>query len=772
MMRIISRLKNFWPFTIKFYAISFITLMSLIFGLLGWGMQYKLNTIRDEALIRNNQAALVEISYVINHITDEIKLRAQSIARQDETRQQLFNPAYYLYWRDTRILGSGTLPGFLQAVELYNQHGNSLAERTIGGMPNIVSTQDIGNFVIRQGGRDFLYSVYPIPASNGNANSVQGYVGFKIDMLDALKNEQHYSYISIESIDLKIREMERIPLEQIFSHLEFGLIPNTENMALAASIERFQRQILITMIVLYFLFYLLLSSVLSAPLHRLSMHIDALRTGQGGLLAKSYTHSLPVAELEKVRNSLNDYQSKLEEMHLSLNEKNDELWQLAHHDPLTGIYNRRGFEEDWKHVLSVSSGHRLGVALLLFDCDHFKAINDTYGHPTGDQVIQAITRTLQSTLRHGDRLYRIGGDEFATLFLDVDAALALHTAERCIEAVSLYDFTSMGIKEPVRISAGLAYATGTDIDMLADLPKQADVAMYHAKRPGKSKIAIFDHSMSENTNILFSNSINNLVFKVMESDESIEMHYQPIINLDTGKVDYYEALLRIRDGNNLIMPSTIFPIIEERRLEAEFDIVILGRIAKDIERGKIPAGTGISFNVSGPGVIDPFVLEKINELAAYLKQYKLLIEVTETALITQLHLASSILNKLRHQGFLIALDDFGSGYSSLSYLSNMPVDCVKFDVSLIRQLFSGNKQSIIIENLADMVIKAGYELVAEGVETEEILEKIAQLGFTRGQGFLFGRAENTCRESAKISFFETKYAILNQAASVLGEGKK
>jgi EAL domain-containing protein (putative c-di-GMP-specific phosphodiesterase class I) len=159
-------------------------------------------------------------------------------------------------------------------------------------------------------------------------------------------------------------------------------------------------------------------------------------------------------------------------------------------------------------------------------------------------------------------------------------------------------------------------------------------------------------------------------------------------------------------------------------------------------------------------------------LAAYLKQYKLLIEVTETALITQLHLASSILNKLRHQGFLIALDDFGSGYSSLSYLSNMPVDCVKFDVSLIRQLFSGNKQSIIIENLADMVIKAGYELVAEGVETEEILEKIAQLGFTRGQGFLFGRAENTCRESAKISFFETKYAILNQAASVLGEGKK
>ena len=153
-------------------------------------------------------------------------------------------------------------------------------------------------------------------------------------------------------------------------------------------------------------------------------------------------------------------------------------------------------------------------------------------------------------------------------------------------------------------------------------------------------------------------------------------------------------------------------------------------------------------------MIDPSVIKKINELAVYLKQYTLFIEVTETALITQLHLASSILNKLRQTGFKIALDDFGTGYSSLSYLSNMPVDCVKFDVTLIRQLFENNRQSIIIENLATMVLKAGYDLVAEGVETEAILEKIVQLGFTRGQGFLFGKAENSCRETAKIPFFK------------------
>lgn len=752
---LINRLKNLWPFTIKFYALSFITLMSLIFGLLGWGMQYKLNVIRQNAFSHNQQSALAELNFVIGHVISEIVVQAQFIASQDETRQQFFDPAYYHYWRDNRIYGGGNLRNHVKAVELYNKQGNSLAERTTGDMPRHVNKQDLGNYVTRQSGRDFIYVFYPIPAIGASTNSVQGYAGFKLDILDAIRNEQRYSYLNIDSLKLNLKELERISLDDIYSRLEFTLIPNVENVALTASIERFQRQALFTMIVLYFLFYLMLSSVLSAPLRRLSMHIDNLRKGNGGLLAQNYTQSLPIAELEKVRTSLNDYQSKLDEMHLSLSEKNDELWQLAHHDPLTGIYNRRGFEEDWRHMLSVSSGHRIGVALILFDLDHFKAINDTYGHPTGDLVLQAITHTLQNTLRHGDRLYRLGGDEFATLFLDVDSALALVTAERCLEAVSQYDFSSIGIKEPVRLSAGMAFATGTDIELLVGLPKQADVAMYHAKRPGKSKIAVYDRDMLANTNLLFSNSINSLVFKAMEGGDSIEMHYQPIVNLSTGKVDYYEALLRIRHGDNLIMPSTIFPLIEERRLEAEFDAVILAKIANDLKEGKIPAGTGITFNVSGHGLIVPLVQEKINSLAIYLKQYKLIIEVTETALITQLHLASNILNKFRKQGFLIALDDFGSGYSSLSYLSNMPVDCVKFDISLIRQLLEGGKQSIIMESLATMVIKAGYELVAEGVETPEILEKIAQLGFTRGQGYLLGRPENACRELETLSYFVT-----------------
>ena len=750
-MRIRSELRLLWPFTIKAYAIGFIVLMSLIFGILGWAVQDKLDRIGAAAKIHNTQAANQEIAHVVSRIISEITQRADSLVIQDETQQQLVNPAYYGYWRENRVRAAGILPGFVQAIEIYTRQGASLAAHPLNEMPTQINLRDIGSFLSRQGNHLYLTIFYPIPDQDGRPDSALGYLGFKLDLLNAVKKEQPFSYVNPNSIHIKIDEQEHLPLSQLASRLEFKLLSNPESTALASTIKQFQQQVLLVLIGLSLLFYLMLVSLLAAPLRRLSLHIDALREGQGGLLAKSFSRSLPVAELEKVRHSLNDYQSKLEQLHHSLNEKDDQLRALEQHDPLTGIYNRRGFEEDWEHVLSVSSGHRLEVSLILFDCDHFKAINDTYGHQTGDQVIQAITSTLQNTLRRGDRLYRLGGDEFATLFLDIGPSLALQTAERCIEAVSQYDFSSLGIREPVRVSAGLSYASATDAESLSTLPKQADIAMYHAKRPGMQKVAVYDDSMTNDAVVLFSTGVTNAVFEALATGELIEMHYQPVVNLANGEVDYYEALVRIRDGHELIMPSSIFPIIEARRLEAEFDLVIIGRIEKDLEKGIIPPRTGISLNVSGPGVINPKIIQKLLQLGRFLDRYSLIVEVTETALITKLHQASVNLNKLRQEGFKIALDDFGSGYSSLGYLANMPVDIIKFDISMVRLLDAGGRQGLIVENLASMIIKAGYHLVAEGIETEKTLQKIVEVGFSCGQGYLFGRPENTCREAAKFS---------------------
>lgn len=207
--------------------------------------------------------------------------------------------------------------------------------------------------------------------------------------------------------------------------------------------------------------------------------------------------------------------------------------------------------------------------------------------------------------------------------------------------------------------------------------------------------------------------------------------------------------MRIRDGDELLSPPAIFPIIEARRIEVEFDIAIIERITQDITQGSIPRGTGISLNISGPSVVNPTILNLIQTLSIHLGQYAIVVEVTETALITQLHQASYNLNELRKAGFLIALDDFGSGYSSLGYITSMPVDIVKFDISMIRHLMEESRQSIIVAQLAEMLAKTGYQLVAEGIEDENTLEQVKRMGFSCGQGYLFGRPERACRGLAQ-----------------------
>jgi diguanylate cyclase (GGDEF)-like protein len=262
-----------------------------------------------------------------------------------------------------------------------------------------------------------------------------------------------------------------------------------------------------------------------------------MRHGKGELLGASYRGMLAVTELENVRQSLNDYQQQLDDMHVSLAHKNQELWTLAHHDPLTGIFNRRAFDDDWRAMHRTPGDSRLGVAFLLFDCDHFKAINDTYGHQVGDQVIQGLTESLHGALRARDRLYRLGGDEFATILFSSDIGHARQVAERCAEHVLRHDFIAYGVKEPVRVSIGIAYLDETCDDALQRLHRQADVAMYHAKRPGQGKIAVYTPEMGEGHEALVSNAETSAVYEAMADPERLEMHYQPVLALSSSRIE-------------------------------------------------------------------------------------------------------------------------------------------------------------------------------------------------------------------------------------------
>jgi EAL domain-containing protein (putative c-di-GMP-specific phosphodiesterase class I) len=229
------------------------------------------------------------------------------------------------------------------------------------------------------------------------------------------------------------------------------------------------------------------------------------------------------------------------------------------------------------------------------------------------------------------------------------------------------------------------------------------------------------------------------VHQAITQGDNLVMYYQPVINLGDDRVEYYEALVRIKDGEGIIAPADIFQIVESRRLEQEFDQAVFGCIHNDLASGKLPAGTGISINVSGPSIIDERVVEWLKPFVTYIDRYKLLIEVTETSLIRQLHKAGHVLNQLRERGFLVALDDFGSGYSSLRYLASMPVDVVKFDITLIRGLEEDSQQRTVIEGLAEVIMDAGFPLVAEGIEHVELLDRVRDLGFGYAQGYLVGR---------------------------------
>jgi EAL domain-containing protein (putative c-di-GMP-specific phosphodiesterase class I) len=262
--------------------------------------------------------------------------------------------------------------------------------------------------------------------------------------------------------------------------------------------------------------------------------------------------------------------------------------------------------------------------------------------------------------------------------------------------------------------------------------------MYRAKRPGQANVVMFTESLAQDSESLFSSWVNTAVYDAVIYGTGMSMHYQPIVDLGDGSICHYEALVRIEQDGELIMPSNIFPVVEARRLEVELDRAVLRSVLADLAAGKIPPDTGVSINLSGPSLVHEQMKSWLMDFKPYLARYRIMIEVTETALITQLGLANENLAQLREQGFEIALDDFGSGYSSVRYLATMPVDVVKFDITLVQGL-QDDSQRIMVTHLAQMILESGHQLIAEGIENTSTLEAVRSAGFARGQGYLFGR---------------------------------
>jgi diguanylate cyclase (GGDEF)-like protein len=419
--------------------------------------------------------------------------------------------------------------------------------------------------------------------------------------------------------------------------------------------------------------------------------------------------------------------------------------QLAHqafHDGVTGLANRALFAERVRHAIARGRRERRGLAVIFLDVDDFKTINDSLGHAAGDEVLIEVARRLDASIRGADTAARFGGDEFAVLLEDVqDSQEAADAAERILEALAV-PLVAAHKELSMRCSLGISvceHESGTDAD---EMIRDADAAMYIAKRDGKGGYRLFEPAMHEG--VLARLELRTDLQRAIAT-EQLELHYQPVVRLEDGSVAGVEALLRWRHPERgLIPPDSFIPIAEETGLIVPIGRWVLRegcRHARRVLAALDPsAQPTMSINLSLKQIQQSDIVADVRDALAEsgLDPHYLTLEITETVLMADADLAVQRLQELKEVGVRLALDDFGTGYSSLSYLSRFPVDILKMDRSFLR-----GGATPEASGLATAVVALGatlhLEVVAEGIEFPEQWHTLRDLGCEMGQGFYFAR---------------------------------
>jgi diguanylate cyclase (GGDEF)-like protein len=415
------------------------------------------------------------------------------------------------------------------------------------------------------------------------------------------------------------------------------------------------------------------------------------------------------------------------------------LLHEATHDALTGLGNRTLFSEQVEQALSGG----MPVAVLCLDLDDFKLVNDSLGHPAGDVVLQVVGERLSGLLRPGDAVARLGGDEFAMLVIDPDNATGGAVAQRALAAIRQpIGLPAVGptARTPhivhSNVSVGVAHSNGDS--SVEALLRDADIAMYLAKQSGKGHHEVFQPGMRQD--MIDRLELRSELSEALARNEFV-LHYQPIIEVDTGLPVGVEALLRWdHPRRGRVEPMQFIPLAEETEL-----IIPIGRwvlmeaCRRAVELDPRPDGLEIAVNVSAVQLRDPGLVDDVQHALdrAGLAPSRLILELTESSVITDMDSAAITLCELRTHGVRIALDDFGAGYASLQHLRAFPVDIVKLDRSFV--VSSLEHDSTMLSGLIEMAANLGMETVGEGIEEPSQLDMLRSLRCRYAQGFLIAR---------------------------------
>ncbi len=424
----------------------------------------------------------------------------------------------------------------------------------------------------------------------------------------------------------------------------------------------------------------------------------------------------------------------------------DQLTYQALHDPMTGLANRALFQDRVVHALSRRSDQpNHGVAMLFLDLDDFKSINDTFGHDGGDRVLQTISARLRSALRESDTAARLGGDEFAVLLEDVaNETGASEIVARLLELISA-PLSIDGREVSVDCSIGIAVVDpiGDTEPTVEELLRNADAAMYQAKTADGNTFRYFRPELQET--VVAQLALRADLKAAIAADE-LTLAYQPIFDLGADEITGYEALLRWEDPvRGSVPPATFIPIAEDTGLIVPLGRWVLERACDDAvafqKHDPCRRHRVLSVNISAQQLARTELVDEVQSAlrSSGLDPHDLMLEITESLLISNVELAIERLSALRKIGVRIALDDFGTGYSSLSYILQLPIDVIKIDKQFIDSVDRDDRRSRLTAAIVGLARTLDLDCVAEGVERPAQHERLKELGCEYAQGFLLAR---------------------------------
>jgi diguanylate cyclase (GGDEF)-like protein/PAS domain S-box-containing protein len=414
----------------------------------------------------------------------------------------------------------------------------------------------------------------------------------------------------------------------------------------------------------------------------------------------------------------------------------NQILYLAERDALTGLFNRHRFQEELTRMLSSGERRRRRVALLFFDIDEFKHVNDSFGHRAGDALLIRVAGEVSAQVRRNEIFARLGGDEFAILAPDISDQEAESFAERIVRAAARIPFSFEGNNLRVTCSLGVAvypdHATSAE-----DLVAHADSAMYQAKEAGKNTWRMYREDAQTTRKMLARLNWNERIEDALENN-LLRLHYQGVYYCGSGALSHVEALVRMVDRDDptrVVTPGSFIPVAEKTGKVLDIDRWVINACADALAR--FPRVAAIALNVSGRSLNEPtlprFIADALKR--AGVEPGRLIVELTETSAVSDLHDAQRFIESMRENGVRVCLDDFGSGFSSFAYLKHLDVDMLKIDGQFIRDLPSDRDNQVFVKAIVDVARGLRKLTVAECVEDGGTLDVLRSFGVDLAQGY-------------------------------------